>query len=104
MNRNHDLDRRVLVDTEKIGMHNLVLVGMTLQITQNNFLCIITDLQLDDLGVNRFVFEFMNELVVLRLICTGSLSPPYTIAGTRPWCLRRRLAPFPESERGSAFR
>ena len=32
MNRHHDLDRRVLVDTEEIRVHHLVLVGMTLQV------------------------------------------------------------------------
>jgi hypothetical protein len=41
---------------------------MTLQIAQNNLLLFFTDPQLYDLGINRVVFEFMNELVV----CDGN--------------------------------
>ena len=32
VDRHHDLDRLVLVDTEKIGVHDLVLIRMALQV------------------------------------------------------------------------
>jgi hypothetical protein len=65
MNRNHNLDRRILVDTEKIGMHYLVLVRVALQVAQDHFLNFSIDFQVDDLGVNGFLVELVKKNIVI---------------------------------------
>ncbi len=48
---------------------------MALQIAQDDFLAFVTDAQFDNLRVDRVVFEFVDELVVLDTNLRGVAIP-----------------------------